>query len=177
LLTGIFHVVFLGLFYWTIENIVVFLHLQTRLYNSKALESNKMSRKIKHSGMVSSIEGRCVRVRILQTSACAQCKVAGHCNASESKEKTVEVYGEDPTSFYVGQDVTVVASETVGMRAVTMAFSVPFLILVAVLFFSMKVTGNEPLSALLSIIALIPYYIVIYVNRNKIREKLSFHIE
>ena len=89
----------------------------------------------------------------------------------------MEVYGEDPTSFYVGQDVTVVASETVGMRAVTMAFSVPFLILVAVLFFSMKVTGNEPLSALLSIIALIPYYIVIYVNRNKIREKLSFHIE
>ena len=50
-----------------------------------------MSAKISHSGIVASISKGCVQVRILQTSACAACKVAGHCNASESKEKIVDV--------------------------------------------------------------------------------------
>mgnify|MGYP000171737079 CR=1 FL=1 len=177
MLTGLAGDVFLVSFYWTIKNIVVFLQCQARLYKGKGSVYDIMGKRIKHSGMVSSIEEGCIRVRILQTSACAQCKVAGHCNAAESKEKTVDVYGEDPASFHVGQAVTVVASETVGMKAVTMAFSVPFLIVVAVLFLSMKVTGNEPLSALLSIVALIPYYMAIYLNRGKIRERLSFRIE
>ena len=46
-----------------------------------------MSNKIKHAGVVDGVEGECVRVRILQSSACSACKVAAHCNASETKEK------------------------------------------------------------------------------------------
>ena len=50
-----------------------------------------MSNKIKHSGVVDGVDGTTVRVRILQSSACSACKVASHCNASETKEKLVEV--------------------------------------------------------------------------------------
>ena len=46
-----------------------------------------MSNKIRHEGVIDSIDEGCVHVRILQTSACAACKVAGYCNAAEAKEK------------------------------------------------------------------------------------------
>ena len=46
-----------------------------------------MSNKIKHNGVVDGVEDGCVRVRILQSSACSACKVAAHCNTSETKEK------------------------------------------------------------------------------------------
>ena len=50
-----------------------------------------MSQKISHSGVVESILDGCVKVRIIQTSACAACKVASHCNAAESKVKIVDI--------------------------------------------------------------------------------------
>ena len=50
-----------------------------------------MSTDIKHCGVVDEVEDGCVKVRIVQSSACASCKVASHCNASENKEKVVEV--------------------------------------------------------------------------------------
>ena len=50
-----------------------------------------MSQKICHSGIVERIDDGCVHVRIVQTSACAACKVAGYCNAAESKEKIIDV--------------------------------------------------------------------------------------
>ena len=54
-----------------------------------------MSNKIKHNGVVDGVEEGCVRVRILQSSACSACKVAAHCNASETKEKIIEVQVAD----------------------------------------------------------------------------------
>ena len=51
-----------------------------------------MRNKISHSGVIDRIDGGHVKVRIVQTSACAACKVAGYCNAAESKEKIVDVY-------------------------------------------------------------------------------------
>ena len=56
------------------------------------LEFAKMTDIIKHRGIVENIEGSHVRVRIVQTSACSACSVKGHCNASESKEKLIDVF-------------------------------------------------------------------------------------
>ena len=47
---------------------------------------------IKHRGIVEKVEGSHVVVRIVQTSACAACSAKGLCNASESKEKQIDVY-------------------------------------------------------------------------------------
>ena len=72
-----------------------------------------MSNKISHLGVVDSIEGDRVKVRIIQTSACAACKVATHCTASESKVKMVDVFGCDTAKYKAGQEVTVWASREV----------------------------------------------------------------
>ncbi|MBR5657270.1 MAG: SoxR reducing system RseC family protein [Prevotella sp.] len=136
-----------------------------------------MSNKIRHAGVIESVGDDCIKVRILQTSACGACKVAGHCNASQSKEKLIDVYHQTSSDFHVGEHVTVVASPEVGMRAIAWGFGIPFILLVATVFLMVKLTGNEGLAALTSLGALIPYYLVLYVLRDKIRERLSFSIE
>ena len=136
-----------------------------------------MSNKIKHSGVVENIVGDCVRVRIVQTSACAACKVASHCNAAESKEKIVEVSCANSAAYTKGQQVVVTASTEVAARALLLGFGLPFVVLVSVLFIVLQVSGNEALAALSGLAALLPYYVALYLFRNRIREQLSFAIE
>ena len=136
-----------------------------------------MSNKIKHSGVVENILGDSVQVRIVQTSACAACKVAGYCNASESKEKLVDVYHADTRNLRVGDVVTVTASTQVAAQALLLGFGLPFVVLVAVLIAVSLITGNEGAAALSGLGALVPYYAVLFLFRNRIRDKLSFSIE
>ena len=136
-----------------------------------------MSNKIKHSGVVENIMGDSVQVRIVQTSACAACKVAGYCNASESKEKLVDVYHADTRNLKVGDVVTVTASTQVAAQALLLGFGLPFVVLVAVLIAVLLITGNEGAAALSGLGALVPYYAVLFLFRNRIRDKLSFSIE
>lgn len=51
-----------------------------------------MKNEIRHLGVVDTVDVGLIKVRITQTSACSSCKMSGNCNASESKEKVVDVY-------------------------------------------------------------------------------------
>jgi len=78
---------------------------------------------VSHTGIVEGVADGCVSVRILQTSACAACKVAGHCNAAEAKEKMVDVWCADAARYTVGQQVTVAASMAVARKALVLVSS------------------------------------------------------
>ncbi len=136
-----------------------------------------MNNKIQHSGVVENVVGDCVQVRIVQTSACAACKVAGYCNAAESKEKIIDVYTSRAQTYSKGQQVVVSTSGSVAARALLWGFGVPFLVLVAVLVIVLQLTGSEGQAALSAIAALVPYYGVLYLFRDKMRERLAFAIE
>jgi sigma-E factor negative regulatory protein RseC len=136
-----------------------------------------MSNKISHSGVVDYVEGNRVRVRILQTSACAACKVASHCNASEAKEKLVDVVCENGAAYEKGQQVVVSASRQVANQALLLGFGIPFLLLVGVLFVVLRLSGNEGLAALSGIAALVPYYLLLWLLRDRIGRRVSFQIE
>lgn len=137
-----------------------------------------MTNKIKHLGIVENINGSCIQVRIQQTSACSSCSVKGHCNASETKEKLIDVYNRDHLSCRVGDQVLITGAASIGMKAVWLAFVVPFLILLCVLFVTMKLTeGNEALSALVALGMLVPYYLIIYICRGKLSRTFMFTLE
>ena len=136
-----------------------------------------MSQKISHSGIVESIDDGCVHVRIVQTSACAACKVAGYCNAAESKEKIIDVYCDSVAAYQVGQQVVVSTSGQVAVKALLWAFGVPFVLLMTVLVLVLLLTANEGLAALSALAVLVPYYLVLWLLRNKMREQLAFRIE
>lgn len=136
-----------------------------------------MNQRIRHSGVVESIEEGCVHVRIVQTSSCAACKVAGYCNAAESKEKMIDVYCDAVADYKVGQQVTVSTSGQVAVKALLWAFGVPFVLLLAMLILVLLLTGNEGWAALGALAILVPYYAILWLLRDKMREQLAFTIE
>lgn len=137
--------------------------------------SQQMSSRINHDGVIDKIEVDTIHVRILQTSACAACGLARHCNSSESKEKMVEVHA-DGAEYAVGEHVVVSVSAAIGYRAVMLGFGLPFLLLVAVVAGLYAFTANEPLSALSGLLSLAPYYLLLYLFRNRVGQSLAVSI-
>ena len=132
---------------------------------------------IKHRGVVEKIEGTHVVVRIVQTSACSACSAKGLCNASESKEKQIDVYGVQ-ASYRIGEEVAVCGTTSMGMRAVLLAFGVPLLILLLALFVTMRITdGDALLSAFVALLAVMPYYLLVYFMKDRLDRTFSFTIE
>lgn len=136
-----------------------------------------MSQKIRHEGIIDSIEEGCVHVRILQSTACAACKVAGYCNAAEAKEKLIDVYTARSTTYQVGDTVTVSFSQSMAAHALLWAFGLPLVLMIVVLVLVLWQTGNEGLAAQSSLLVLVPYYGVLFLLRHRMCQQMTFEIE
>lgn len=135
-----------------------------------------MGDSIGHDGIIESIDGDEISVKILQISSCASCQAKSLCHISESKEKVIEVSVPDSNIYHVGQKVTVVGTSSQGLRAVVLAFVIPLIILLVTLFICIGTIGDEGLAALMSLLALIPYYIVLLLCRKRLKLFFQFSI-
>ena len=136
-----------------------------------------MAGKIRHSGVVESVEASKLMVRIVQTSACAACGARGLCHAAESKEKLIEVSAPETRRFAVGQAVTIEGKAAFGMKAVRLAFLYPLLLLMAVMILATRLGGaSEPISALAAIAAVAAWYIGLSFFKDRLRTAFSFHV-
>ncbi len=129
-----------------------------------------------HRGKIISIEGSRILVSIRSDSACGTCQVKGACSMAESEDKVIEVtdlYFED---YEVGEEVEVYFSQSLGFRALFLGYFLPFLLVLVSLIILIIQTGNELLSGLLSLGLLVPYYLILYVSRRKIKKRFSFQL-
>ena len=53
----------------------------------------------------------------------------------------------------------------------------PFIIMVVVLYCCLRISSDEALAALVGIGSLVPYYLVLYLLRGKLRRKFLFVLE
>lgn len=136
-----------------------------------------MDNKIQHLGVIESIEGNCLHVAISQSSACAECKVAGHCNASESKDKIIDIITDSVAEYSIGECVNVFTTKGVGMMATIYAYVLPLVIMMIVLILVKVITESDGWAAISALLSLIPYYICVYILRNIISSQVYFEIE
>ena len=73
-----------------------------------------------------------LQVQFVQQSACAHCEAKNHCNASESKEKVVEVECDNAANYAVGDNVVVMANPKIGFIAVFYGAVLPMIIMMIV---------------------------------------------
>lgn len=135
-----------------------------------------MGAKIRHDGVVKSIKGNVVQVQFVQQSACAHCEAKGHCNASESKEKVVDVECANASDYAVGDNVVVLASQKVGFIAVFYGAVLPMIVMMIVAIATALTTKDELLSVLLSLGSLAVYYICLIFFREKLKQTLKFEL-
>mgnify|MGYP003289261010 FL=1 len=137
-----------------------------------------MATTIKHQGVIETIEGSHIQVRILQTSACASCSIKGHCTSVDVDEKLIDIHTSDAHTYQVGESVWVMGALSMGMKAVLLAFVLPLVILVAALFILMNVLEDELLAVAGSIVCLSVYYILLRLLFKSVwKGKFSFYIQ
>ena len=138
---------------------------------------------IKHDGLVIAVNGdSTVRVRIVQTSACASCKAKAMCASAESKEKEIEAVSDGLLA--IGDEAEVMVQQKIGWKAVLLAYVLPFIVMMAVILLgneAIRLFGNEAMTkngeAIIGTIALCAmgiYYIILGFFKDKIQKEFSF---
>ena len=132
---------------------------------------------ITHPGIIDEISPDLLHVRILNVSACSSCHAKGYCSMSEMEEKIVEVPCANSSDYTPGQQVNVVMDTGSGKRAVMLGYFIPLLILLFALIILTSITSNQGLAGIAAILCLVPWYLALYLFRNRIRRKMVFRIE
>ena len=138
--------------------------------------SHEKANLISHEGIVEQVNLPVIRVRILQASACAACEAASLCRSSETKEKVVSalfIKGDVPS---VGQKARGVGRVSQGMTATLLAYVVPLLVMVGVLF-GMTPSLGESLAAVAALLCLGGWYFGLWLGRKRMVKRLSFIVE
>lgn len=138
---------------------------------------NNEKETISHEGIVTKITDEELEIRILAQSACAACHAKSACGMGEQQEKILTVPRPKDKDFTLMQKVNVKMAIGQGNKAAILAYLIPIILLLAVLFVCLGLGINEGLSALIAIVALIPYYIVLYLRRDKLKKKFEYSIE
>ena len=138
---------------------------------------NNESGTISHEGIVTKITDDELEIKILAQSACAACHAKSACGMGEQAEKILIVPRPKGKDFSLNQKVNVKMAIGQGNKAAVLAYLIPIILLLAVLFVCLGLGLSEGLSALLGIVALIPYYIILYLKREKLRQKFEYIVE
>ena len=132
---------------------------------------------ISHEGIVTKITDDEMEIKIMAQSACAACHAKSACGMGEQAEKILTVPRPKDRDFRLNQKVNVKMAIGQGNKAAILAYLIPIILLLAGLFVCLGLGLNEGLSALISIVALIPYYIGLYLRRDKLKKKFEYTIE
>ena len=132
---------------------------------------------ISHEGIVTKITNDELEIKILAQSACAACHAKSACGIGEQAEKILTVPRPKGRDFVLSQKVNVQMTIGQGNKAAILAYLIPIILLLAVLFVCLGLGLGEGLSALFGIVAMIPYYIVLYLQRDKLKKKFDYTID
>ncbi len=131
---------------------------------------------IKHNGIIDSILGNSVKVKIISESACAKCHAQGACTMLDIKEKIVEVETEYPEKFKTGDKVVISMENSNGLKAVLWGYGIPFVVLLITMIAVLQSTENELYAGLSSIAALTLYYLILFLFRDSLKTAFRFYI-
>lgn len=133
------------------------------------------SNDITHKGIVKDINDENISVSILAETACVSCKAQEICGVAEGKEKTIDVK-TDGSSYKIGDTVVVAIKESMGFRALFLAYILPFVVLIIILISALQIIKSEGIAALVALGFVSIYYIVLYIYRDQIKKKFHFSI-
>lgn len=128
---------------------------------------------IQEPGLVSSISQQVVTVTLLGSGGCASCHKS-LCILRDTTNRSVEV----PTTagkLHVGDEVYVRMKPETGYVAIMWLYIIPFLVLMTVMIGLLRMQVNEGLVGLFALLALFPYYGILFLLRNYVKRQC--HVE
>lgn len=132
---------------------------------------------IEHQGIVSKTANGKVYVNLTNVSNCSSCHVQSMCQVSDVDKKEIEIIDSQSNKYKKGDKVDVSFSRSQGPKALFLGYLLPFLFVIATLFITFEISGDEVLAGISSLLILIPYYIVLYTLRSKLKREFTFKLK
>ena len=131
---------------------------------------------LRHTGIVKEVTPNSLIVSIVNQSACSGCHARGACTVSDVQEKEIEVTTYR-NIYRPGAMVTVIFRESSGLKALFLGYILPLILLVVALIISIEISGSEILGAFIGLGILVPYYIVLFLNKDKMKRAFTFELD
>lgn len=136
----------------------------------------KKTNQIEHEGIVKEISDTTIKVGIISKAACISCQIKGICSPSDVNEKIIEI----PKSNYqvkYGDKINLVLKESLGIKALFIGYLLPFILIILTLILSSKLTNNELIIGISSLLILLPYYLIVYYLKSYLKKIFTYSIK
>ena len=153
----------------------IFAHACVCKINFVPLQSHfmLMDELIRHTGIVSGINGELAHVQIVQSSACSACKAKSMCMSTESQQKELDAVMLEP--LQVGDRVEVEVREHLAWKAVLLAYVLPFIVMMSVIAVLDVLTGwDEAIVGTVALCSIALYYLVLSQFRHRLQKQFTF---
>ncbi len=127
--------------------------------------------------VVKEVQDTYIIAEIVVQSACAACHAKGACGVSERKQEKLKIDLPNPEIFTVGEVVSVEMKQTLGMKAVVIAYLFPFIVLALGLFVTYALTKQELISVGVSFGLTAIYYFIISKLKDKFEKEFVFTVK
>ena len=134
------------------------------------MENNSIS----HIGIVQSVDGQEVTVKMTVESACAACHAKSLCGVSDSKDKIVKAVNVSDAHFEVGERVNVEMRQSLAMKAIVICYLLPFIVLLTTFCVMSYFCQNELVNVLVTFAAVAAYFFFIWLFNHKIERNVTF---
>lgn len=127
-------------------------------------------------GIIRAIDGDDISVEIIVSSACSGCHAKSICIPSDRRKEVITVKNTRHEDYRVGETVELLLEASAGNKAVVLAYVLPLLVLLALLFGCYALTGKELLSVGVGILGVIVYYLLLKSFSKGVEKGIEFGI-
>ena len=139
------------------------------------LKQKKKTPCIEHAGEVVNITPTQIEVSIINLSACSACHAKSICSTFDQKEKNISVINTGQ-NVNIGDNVNVILKQSLGVRAVVLAYLLPVFFVMIVLLALTSLGIPELIAGISSLIMLMIYYVILYFFQDKLKKVYNFQI-
>lgn len=136
----------------------------------------KEDNNICREGIVRNIDGDDISVEIIVSSACSGCHAKSICIPSDRRQEIVTVKNSRQETYQVGETVDLLLETSAGNKAVILAYVLPLVVLLVLLFGCYTLTHNELLSVGISILGILLYYLILKSAGKSVEKGIEFGI-
>ena len=127
-------------------------------------------------GIIRAINGDDISVEVIVSSACSGCHAKSICIPSDRRKEVITVKNTRHEDYRVGETVELLLETSAGNKAVVLAYVLPLLVLLALLFGCYALTGKELLSVGVGVLGVVVYYLVLKSFSKGVEKGIEFGI-
>lgn len=127
-------------------------------------------------GIIRAIHGDDISVEIIVSSACSGCHAKSICIPSDRRKEIITVKNTRHEEYQVGETVELLLETSAGNKAVILAYVLPLLVLLVLLFGCYALTGKELLSVGIGVLGVVVYYLILKSAGNSVEKGMEFGI-